>query len=163
MAKVSVAKELDTIKNSIDDLSSKITEYVSPTGEHDNHGLSGWGKDDESTTGFSDYKEYTNLVVERNIAEVELRLTDKIGTMKTDLGQKIESIKPEKPNYVLIFLSVFIATVITIVAIFIGIIPIYCDNIWNNNSSKIEKTINTNVDNYIDGKISEIKKTLKIK
>jgi hypothetical protein len=157
MSKNSVDKELLSIKKAIDDLSSKITDKSVPTGE-DEYEQEDYFEDDDKTIKSFSYKEYTNLVVERSIARVELRLTDKIdGIQKEILGQ-IKDIRPEKPNYVLIFFSFLLGTILSVIAVFIVIIPIYVENIWNGKSEVMQATITNNVQNSITSKIEEIHK-----
>src|SRR5574344_1192789 len=109
MGRPNITEELKTIKNSIDNLSSKVTEYISPTGEHLEMPQSQWGQDNVGTTYLSD-REYTNMYVTNQINSLELKLTSQINNVETGLTEKVTNVKDDinknRTNYGKIFLIV---------------------------------------------------------
>ncbi len=151
MAKPSVIQELQTIKQSLEDLSAKVSD-LSPSvtaGEEIDYqsyaSSAGTGQDLPKES-----KGYANLLIDAAISKTELKFEQKISSVQKEILGELSglsnNIRDNKPRYFWIFISVFLASLLTLAAIFVPVIPIYTENVVN---SKIKEMKTTIVDELI--------------
>ncbi|GMO35568.1 MAG: hypothetical protein Ta2B_15620 [Termitinemataceae bacterium] len=152
-----IQTELDEIKIAISVLSSKVSELSdSPaTGEDENSAID--APNNYYTNALLN-DPYTDLLIDNKIQKLEIRLTNKIDNMRTSITSEISKVRdsiPEKPNYIVMFVSVGVATIIAIVAIFSGIIPTYTKNEWNDHKDELKNAVLDSINNDFKSNLFE--------
>jgi hypothetical protein len=154
MSTPNVAEEIENIRKSLENLSSQVIPDVATVtaGSETDYGAfansTGTGQDHLRSS-----KDYVHLAIDAAIAKTELnqerRITEVQKEILSELGSFGKEIQANKPQYFLVFVSVFLASVLTLAAIFVPIIPIYSENVVNGKMESAKKSIVDEVEKLV--------------